>query len=573
MSRALTTAEIIAVGSELLGWTRLDTNSLFITEKLAALGIEVKGKSVVGDDGDRLKAVFAASLRRADLVILTGGLGPTDDDLTREVIAEALGLSMLEDPEITATIARRFSRRGMQMPEVNRRQAMVPRGAAVLPNPLGSAPGLFIEADDKVVVLLPGPPRELQPMLSALCEAGALSARAGATRVFKVSLFTTQRSESHVEELVQPIYSQWRRDHPPIETTILATPGQVELHLSVRGADEATAMATLEAARQQLADALGDCAFTTDGRPLHRYVGDLLRERRLTLAAAESCTGGLLLERLTDVPGSSDYVAGGIVAYTNGLKTTLLGVDPELLERHGAVSEPVAAAMAEGVRERSGADVAVAITGIAGPGGGSPEKPVGTVVIAVLVPGRASVDPYAFVPGWARSRPLSGHAGGARYAAPASSIDVRLFVAAEPSPSVRRAAADVGFAIRDALEASRGLPRIRWVPPENLHLTLRFLGEVPDDRSILVLDALRAPVRRKAFRPSALRSRDVPSVGFSARHLDRRPRRPRVAVAHARPGERATRPAGVRGRDATVLRSPDARPHKRASTSPGSWLA
>ena len=388
MSRTLTTAEIIAVGSELLGWTRLDTNSLFVTEKLAGLGIEVKGKSVVGDDRERLHAVFTEALQRSDLVILTGGLGPTDDDLTRDVVAAALGLPMTEDPEITATIARRFARRGLQMPEVNRRQAMVPRGATPLPNPHGSAPGLFIEANDKVIVLLPGPPRELQPMLSAICERGPLAARAGADRVYKVSLFTTQRSESHVEEVVQPIYSRWREARPPIETTILATPGQVELHLSLRGDNEDAAMRTLEAAREQLASALGDCAFTMDGRPLHRLVGDMLRERGLTLAAAESCTGGLLLERLTDVPGSSDYVAGGIVAYTDTLKTSLLGVEAALLEQHGAVSEPVAAAMADGMRERSGADVSVAITGIAGPGGGSPEKPVGTVVIAVLAPGR-----------------------------------------------------------------------------------------------------------------------------------------------------------------------------------------
>ena len=389
MSRTLSTAEIIAVGSELLGWTRLDTNSLFITEKLAGLGIDVKGKGVVGDDRDRLHAVFTEALRRSDLVILTGGLGPTDDDLTRDVVAAALGLPMAEDPEITASIARRFSRRGLQMPEVNRRQAMVPRGATPLSNPHGSAPGLFIEANAKVIVLLPGPPRELQPMLSAICErGGSLAARAGTERVYKVSLFTTQRSESHVEELVQPIYSRWREARPPIETTILATPGQVELHLSLRGADADAAMRTLEAAREQLASALGDCAFAIDGRPLHRLVGDMLRERGLTLAAAESCTGGLLLERLTDVPGSSDYVAGGIVAYTNALKTSLLGVDPSLLEQHGAVSESVAAAMADGMRERSGADVSVAITGVAGPGGGSAEKPVGTVVIAVLAPGK-----------------------------------------------------------------------------------------------------------------------------------------------------------------------------------------
>lgn len=388
MSRTLETAEIIAVGSELLGWTRLDTNSLCVTEKLAALGIEVKGKCVVGDDRDRLRAVFLEASGRADLVVLTGGLGPTDDDLTREVVAEALGLPLLEDTVITARIAEGFARRGLKMPEVNRRQAMVPQGATSLPNSHGSAPGLFIEADDKIVVLLPGPPRELQPMLSTLCDGGLLASRAGAERLYKVSLFTTQRSESHVEEIAQPIYSRWRDDDPAIQTTILATPGQVELHLTTRSADEQSAIRALEAARRQLADALGDGVFTTDGRPLHRLVGDMLRERRLTIAAAESCTGGLLLERLTDVPGSSDYVAGGIVAYTNELKTALLDVDAALIEKDGAVSEPVAAAMAEGMRARSGASVTVAITGVAGPGGGSPAKPVGTVVIAVLVEGK-----------------------------------------------------------------------------------------------------------------------------------------------------------------------------------------
>jgi nicotinamide-nucleotide amidase len=212
-----------------------------------------------------------------------------------------------------------------------------------------------------------------------------------------VSLFTTQRSESHVEEIAQPIYSRWRDRQPPIETTILATPGQVELHLTMRSRDAEAAAQTLAEARQQLVDALGDCVFTVDGRPLHRVIGDMLRERGLRLAAAESCTGGLLLERLTQVPGSSEYIDGGIVAYTNALKTTLLGVEPAIIEKHGAVSEPVAAAMAEGMQARSGASVAVAITGVAGPGGGTPAKPVGTVVIAVLLQGKPlSVRTHSF---------------------------------------------------------------------------------------------------------------------------------------------------------------------------------
>ena len=214
-ARPLETAEIIAVGSELLGWTRLDTNSLFITEQLAAGGIEVKGKSVVGDDRVRLRQVFEQALERSDLVILTGGLGPTDDDLTREVVAEALERPLEEDASISALIEQRFARRGMRMPQVNRRQAMVPRGAAVLPNAHGTAPGLLLTVADKVAVLLPGPPREMQAMLKSLFEGGALAARIGRSRLYKVSLFTTQRSESHVEEIAQPIYSQWRECADP----------------------------------------------------------------------------------------------------------------------------------------------------------------------------------------------------------------------------------------------------------------------------------------------------------------------------------------------------------------------
>lgn len=398
MTTPLTSAEVIAVGSELLGTAKLDTNSLFIAGQLGRLGIELKAKSVVGDDRERLADVLRNALTRADLVILTGGLGPTDDDLTREAVADVLGLELVEDPAITARIRQRFERRGMSMPEVNRRQAMVHRGARVLPNPNGSAPGILIETNGRMVVLLPGPPRELQPMLSALCaDGGAIAERAGRERLFTASIFTASVPESRVEELVQPIYSRWRDAPEPISTTILASPGQVEIHLTMRSADAAHATGVLERARAQLVEALGRSVFSTDGRSLPQVVGDLLRERKLTFAAAESCTGGLVLQRMTDIPGSSDYVKGGVVAYSNELKMQLLGVDAALLKAHGAVSEPVAAAMVDGIRERTGADVCVSITGIAGPGGGSETKPVGTVVIGVLVPGRPlSVRTYLF---------------------------------------------------------------------------------------------------------------------------------------------------------------------------------
>ena len=381
-ARPLVTAEIIAVGSELLGSARVDTNSLFLSDRLVSLGIELRAKSVVGDDRQRLKEILRGALSRAELVILTGGLGPTDDDLTREAVAETLGLTLHEDPAILAQIQERFAARGLRMPSVNRKQAMVPQGARVLANPRGTAPGLSIEHDGRVIALLPGPPREMQPMFDELC-AATLARRAGGARIHKAMLFVAGRGESHVEEIAQPIYSKWMRETPPIETTILAMPGQVELHLMVRSEQGIDAAARLGGALEELVAALGADVFSTDGRSMEEVVGAMLRERGLTIAAAESCTGGLLLSRLTDIAGSSDYVLGGAVTYGNALKTTLVGVPPSLIDAHGAVSEPVAVALAEGVRARTGASLGLGITGIAGPGGGTSEKPVGTVAIAL----------------------------------------------------------------------------------------------------------------------------------------------------------------------------------------------
>jgi nicotinamide-nucleotide amidase len=390
---------VIAVGSELLGSTRLDTNSLFISDRLAAIGIELRTKVVVGDHRNDLAAVFRQALERADLVILSGGLGPTDDDLTRDVVADVLSLPLEVDETIVSSIERRFARRGMKMPDVNRRQAQVPRGALVLANPNGTAPGLLIHHGERLIALLPGPPRELNPMIEQLC-AGAFLERASAERLYTASLFVTGRSESHVEEATQPLYSKWTTASPPIATTVLAAPGQVELHLTLRESDPDRARRTLAEAQEALRRALGGDVFSTDRRSMEEIVGERLREADYSIAAAESCTGGLLTSRLTDVPGSSAYVRASMVVYDNDAKTSLLGVSPRLLEQHGAVSEPVALAMAEGVRTRTGADVSVAITGIAGPGGGTPEKPVGTVVIAVLVPAQpAFVRTYSFVGG------------------------------------------------------------------------------------------------------------------------------------------------------------------------------
>jgi len=400
----LTKAEVIAVGSELLGSTRTDTNSLFLSERLSALGIDLRIKSVVGDERADLATLLRQALERTDVVVLTGGLGPTDDDLTRDVVSDVMELPMTEDPAIVEKIRQRFERRGLTMPEVNRRQALVPRGAIVLDNPNGTAPGLFIDHQwqgrgRRIVILLPGPPRELQPMFDAVC-AGPLGERAGRERTYRTSLFITGRGESHVEQKAQPVYSRWRDVTPPIATTILAAMGQIELHLSVRDTDAARAAATLARAKEELLAVVGDDVYSTDGRVMEQVLGDLLKERGYTIAAAESCTGGLFTSRLTDVPGSSAYVRAGIVVYAYQDKTALLGVPAEMLNAHGAVSEPVAVAMAEGIRERTGADVTIGITGIAGPGGGTPDKPVGTVVIAAIVPGQpAYVRTYTFLGG------------------------------------------------------------------------------------------------------------------------------------------------------------------------------
>lgn len=394
-ARPFLRAAIVAVGSELLTPARVDTNSLLITRRLNELGIDVRGKCVAGDDRDDIAIAFRRALDRVDLVVMTGGLGPTDDDLTREAVAEALGLPLEEDPALVEAIERRFRARGLRMPDANRRQAMVPRGARVLENPHGTAPGLWLEVEGRGVALLPGPPRELEPMLEALAR-GPIGARAPGRPVIRRVLRIAGRTESHVEEAVQPVYSRWKTQAVPIETTILAAPGTIELHLSARAAVD-TAGPALDAAAREIEAVLGPDLYSTDGRQMEEVVGDLLRGRRLTLAIGESCTGGLVASRVTDVPGSSGYFQLGVVCYSNRAKVDLLGVEPALLETHGAVSEPVALAMAQGARQRGRADLGVAVTGIAGPGGGTAAKPVGTVAIAVAGPGDAtSVRTYRF---------------------------------------------------------------------------------------------------------------------------------------------------------------------------------
>ena len=379
---ALRRAAIIAVGSEMLTPLRIDTNSLFITEQLNSLGIELAFKTIVGDDRVELARAFKGALERVDLVILTGGLGPTDDDVTRNVVADVLQRALHEEPEITEAIRQRFARRGSAMPEINRRQAMVPDGAEVLPNANGTAPGLWIELPNAAVALLPGPPRELKPLMTQLAE-GKLRAHSAQEILGRRVIRIAGRTESYTDQALQPLYAEWARAKVPVAATILAVLGQIELHLSARSSDRRVVEEALEQATSQVCTVLGKDVFSTDGRALEEVVGSLLVERGWRISVAESCSGGLLSSRLTDVPGSSRYVDRGVVAYSNEAKTELLDVPASLIATHGAVSEPVAVAMATGIRTRSGSHVGIGVTGIAGPGGGTPEKPVGTVAVAV----------------------------------------------------------------------------------------------------------------------------------------------------------------------------------------------
>ncbi len=381
MSRAV----IIAVGSELLTPNRIDTNSLFVTQRLNELGIRVQYKAVVGDRRDDLADALRLALSRADLVVVSGGLGPTDDDITRETVAAVFGLPLDEDEGVVASIRARFSARGLPMPAINRRQALVPRGAAALANAKGTAPGLWIERSGAACVALPGPPRELRAMLEAVAR-DRIAPLSGGHGILRRVLRVTGRTESHVDEAAHPVYSRWRSGPVPIETSILASLGQIELHLAARGATEDAAVRALDEAASELAGVLGRDLVSSDGSQLEAVVGRMLRERAARVAVAESCTGGLVASRLTDVAGSSAYVEAGWVVYSNDAKIALLGVDAASIAAHGAVSEPVALAMATGARERGGVEYGIAVTGIAGPGGGSADKPVGTVYVALAGP-------------------------------------------------------------------------------------------------------------------------------------------------------------------------------------------
>ncbi|HVS33282.1 MAG TPA: CinA family nicotinamide mononucleotide deamidase-related protein [Thermoanaerobaculia bacterium] len=362
---------IVAIGSEMLGTSRQDTNSLKITAALEDHGVTLVRKCVVGDSLDDLVAEISFTLANSDVVVTTGGLGPTEDDLTREALAVALGLEFEVDQSIIDRIASRFAARGWKMPEVNKRQGKVFRGQTTLANERGTAPGFHIESLGKHVWVFPGVPNELEWMVETYLRPWLAGRNSGKMnrRVLKIA----GMSESGVEERLKPYYE--RRPGEPL--TILASAGAVELHLLHQSADE------VGVREGELVELFAERIFGYDDDSLESVVGALLAARGETLATAESCTGGLLGSRITDIPGSSKYYRGGVVCYDANAKIDLAGVDPSLIRDNGEVSEEVAIALARGIRERFGATYGVGVTGIAGPTGGSDAKPVGTVHIAV----------------------------------------------------------------------------------------------------------------------------------------------------------------------------------------------
>ena len=361
---------------------RMDTNSLYLTEQLNLLGVDVIFKSIVGDDLQRLVAAAQHGLFRSDIVIFSGGLGPTEDDLTREAVAEALGLTLRRDPEILTRLEQRFAERGWKMSANNTKQADVLEGASVLPNPNGTAPGQWLSGNfdgrEHIIVLLPGPPHELKALFEAEVRE-RLRAKVPpaflAVRTLKIAML----GESAVDARVAPIYKRYS----DVETTILAGAGEIELHFKTRTTTQDAAQRRVDEVAGVVEDELDDAVYSRNGESLEQIVGYWLQMRTATVAVAESCTGGLLAERITSVSGSSRYFLGGAVVYSNTLKTELAGVPAEMIERHGAVSREVAAALAEGIRYRCESTLGVGITGVAGPNGGTAEKAVGLVFHAV----------------------------------------------------------------------------------------------------------------------------------------------------------------------------------------------
>lgn len=389
-------AFIISTGTELLLGDTIDTNSIFISRSLTGMGIKVMGKSVVGDNRHNIRKAFIQGRKMADVIICSGGLGPTRDDLTKEVACEVMGCQLEPRPEEEQRIRDYFARRNRAMSENNLRQAMFPREAVVLPNQRGTAPGMYLEKDGKTIILLPGPPHEMEPMFRNEVEP-RLRQRLGEkakpvmTRVIKV----LGPGESQVEELIRDIL-----DHPRgAAIALLAREGEIDIRITLEGESRAEVEEVMQDLENRITGVLGIHVFGFDEDTLAGVVARLLQKAGLQVAFAESCTGGLLAKLVTDMPGSSNYFWGGAVSYANEAKVKLLGVSEATLEKFGAVSPETAREMAEGIRKRAGVDLGIGITGIAGPEGGSPEKPVGLVYIGLSDADKAMTKELRFVGG------------------------------------------------------------------------------------------------------------------------------------------------------------------------------
>jgi nicotinamide-nucleotide amidase len=371
-------AEIIATGTELLTGGVVETNSLFLAGELLELGIETACKTIVADNDREMEAVFRQALERADVVIITGGLGPTEDDITRRVLAHVLKKRLLLNEEALKSVQAVFAARGRDYSGVNDRQALIPVGARILANPAGVAPGFFLIEEKKFIAVLPGVPVEMRAMFREGLRR-ELEAHCGRTQVIRRKvLHTFGLSESKVNELLGDLLKQ---KQPAMGLSARET--GVQVSIAAKETDRARALTVVDRVEAEVRKRLGDAVYGIDGQEMEEVVGELLKQRRLTLAVAESCTGGLIGARITNAAGSSDYFDRGVVVYSNRSKTDLIGVPAELIERHGAVSREVAAAMAAGIRRNAASDMGLAVTGIAGPGGGTPEKPVGLVYIAL----------------------------------------------------------------------------------------------------------------------------------------------------------------------------------------------
>lgn len=391
-------AEIIAVGSELLTPQRVDTNSLYLTEHLNNLGVEVTAKSVIGDDRERLASAVRLAVSRSEIVVLTGGLGPTEDDVTREAVAHALDRKLVYHPEIEEWIAERFRRANRRMAEINKRQAFVVEGAQILDNDRGTAPGLWIDQEQVSVLLLPGPPHELKSMFEREC-LPRLQRKVPPQVIRTVCFRVAGMGESDLDQLIAPVYTRYQN---PV-TTILAAAGDIQVHLRAHCTTEAEALALLSEVATPIEGLLGDRIYSRSLDPIEKIVGAMLIDTQATVAVAESMTGGALAERITSVPGSSAYFLGGFLTYTNTMKSALLDVPEQVLEQFGAISRETAESMANGARRRTGATYAISITGNAGPDVAE-DKPAGTAYIGLAGPNGCEVTHRQFLGDRLRNR-------------------------------------------------------------------------------------------------------------------------------------------------------------------------